>query len=141
MIRFTALFHSPYSQAAALAARAIGLTFALMLGACGGGGGGLGFPSGKPELARAPYLQQTGADTVVVRWRTAEPSGSTVLYGTAPDRLNSEVTGPPGTDHRVTLPVSAVTGHADIGEQLFSKGQCHARLLCLNGEWQDRKQD
>jgi photosystem II stability/assembly factor-like uncharacterized protein len=55
-------------------------------------------------LRRGPYLQQVTADGVLVRWRTATPEASRVVYGTNPGNPTSEVTlGGARTEHEVPL--------------------------------------
>jgi hypothetical protein len=47
-------------------------------------------PMAKPiaRIIRGPYLQLGTTNSMVVRWRTDLPSGNTVSYGSAPNRLN-----------------------------------------------------
>jgi len=40
------------------------------------------------RIIRGPYLQLGTTNSMVVRWRTDIPAGSTVSYGTTPSRLN-----------------------------------------------------
>ncbi len=59
---------------------------------------------GASGIIRGPYLQQGTASSMILRWRTAEPSGSVVKYGTLSDELsetaeNKTVT----TDHEVLI--------------------------------------
>src|SRR5215217_1137883 len=41
------------------------------------------------ELTRGPYLQTATPTSIIVRWRTDEPTESLVRYGTAPTNLHS----------------------------------------------------
>ena len=43
-----------------------------------------------PVITRGPYLQLGTTNSMVVRWRTAQPRSSVVKYGRAPDRLSKE---------------------------------------------------
>jgi hypothetical protein len=57
-----------------------------------------------PVLTRGPYLQNATPTNLVVRWRTAEPSASSVQFGRTADALNWAVFDPaPTTEHVVTL--------------------------------------
>ncbi len=40
-----------------------------------------------PSLVRGPYLQVGSSETMVVKWRTLEPTGSVVMYGPNPGNL------------------------------------------------------
>jgi hypothetical protein len=56
------------------------------------------------ELTRGPYLQTGTPNSVMLRWRTAAPTESIVLYGTEPDDLHliaGDVNGT--TEHMVEL--------------------------------------
>ncbi len=55
-------------------------------------------------LVRGPYLQQGTTNSMIVRWRTAEPADSRVWLGPAPDTF-SHTTADPAllTEHLVTL--------------------------------------
>jgi acid phosphatase type 7 len=55
---------------------------------------------GAAELTRGPYLQTGTPNSVIIRWRTAEPTESIVLYGTEPDEL-----------HLISGSVDATTEH------------------------------
>src|SRR5262245_49966458 len=60
--------------------------------------------AGGPKLTRGPYLQQAHATGLIVRWRTATPCDSRVLYGPGPLELSSEVVDArPTTEHAVAL--------------------------------------
>lgn len=56
-------------------------------------------------VTRGPYLQSGSDHAVTVRWRTAEPSGSVVAFGTTAGNLNALATGSaqPTTEHEVRL--------------------------------------
>jgi fibronectin type 3 domain-containing protein len=55
-------------------------------------------------ITRGPYLQLGTQDSMVIRWRTDQPTDSVVHYGTAPDDLVSTTTlATVKTDHAVTL--------------------------------------
>lgn len=55
-------------------------------------------------LTRGPYLQQLTSDGVILRWRTALPVASRVLFGPDPDSLPSEASvAGPTTEHEVAL--------------------------------------
>jgi hypothetical protein len=41
-----------------------------------------------PTIVRGPYLQLGTTNSMVVRWRTDLAAGSTVYYGTSPNRMN-----------------------------------------------------
>jgi hypothetical protein len=43
-----------------------------------------------PVITRGPYLQLGTTNSMVVRWRTAQPRPSVVKYGRSPDRLSRE---------------------------------------------------
>ncbi len=43
-----------------------------------------------PNITRGPYLQLGTTNSMVVRWRTAQPRPSVVKFGRAPDRLSKE---------------------------------------------------
>jgi hypothetical protein len=56
------------------------------------------------EIVRGPYLQLGTPASMTVRWRTATPRASRVLYGSAPDQLDVTVqSATPVTEHVVTL--------------------------------------
>ena len=42
-----------------------------------------------PSLVRGPYLQRSGPDRLVVRWRTTDTSDGAMRYGGSPDALGS----------------------------------------------------
>lgn len=55
-------------------------------------------------IVRGPYLQQTGDDGTVLRWRTADPTDAIVWIGAAPGALSEAARDPAvGVDHEVTL--------------------------------------
>jgi hypothetical protein len=55
-------------------------------------------------VVRGPYLQLATETGIVVRWRTAEPSASRVLYGSSPSELDFEVFDPaPVVEHALAL--------------------------------------
>src|SRR6187402_2434311 len=61
--------------------------------------------AGAVELTRGPYLQTGTPNSVILRWRTAEPTASIVLFGTEPNDLN-----------RITGNLDATTEHiVEIG--------------------------
>ncbi len=61
-------------------------------------------PQPVPSITRGPYLQMSTTNSVVVRWRTDLPSGSTVNYGSSPGRLSrSGRANGTFTDHAVQL--------------------------------------
>jgi len=56
------------------------------------------------EITRQPYLQVGTAHSIVVRWRTDEPTDSRVLYGLQQGNLTMSVVDPtPTIDHAITL--------------------------------------
>ena len=60
--------------------------------------------AGEAELTRGPYLQAAHATGLIVRWRTAAPSDSRVIYGPGPLALSSEVVDEAETtEHAVAL--------------------------------------
>ena len=65
----------------------------------------LGFTaSAEPVITRGPYLQLATPKSVIIKWRTSEPTGSRVIYGKAPDRLNRSAEKPAATtEHQVKL--------------------------------------
>lgn len=57
-----------------------------------------------PRVIRGPYLQQGTATNIIVRWRTDQPSGSGVFFGTNETDLNRSVLSTPLTnEHAVRL--------------------------------------
>jgi len=54
-------------------------------------------------VQRGPYLQLSTPTSLVVRWRTDQPTDSVVRYGTAPGNLGASAVGASGTDHEVSL--------------------------------------
>jgi PKD repeat protein len=57
-----------------------------------------------PAIVRGPYLQSLTPDSVVVRWRTDQPTTSGVFFGSQPNRLSNLVTDfAQTTEHVVTL--------------------------------------
>ena len=42
----------------------------------------------EPVITRGPYLQLATPKSVIIKWRTSEPTDSRVIFGKAPDRLN-----------------------------------------------------
>src|SRR5689334_3575848 len=63
-------------------------------------------PSSRPpKLLRGPYLQLATPNSIVIRWRTEEPSSSVVRYGPAPGTgLVSEVAAGVTKEHIVLIP-------------------------------------
>ena len=56
------------------------------------------------DLIRGPYLQKGTPDSIVVRWRTAAPTSSRVVYGTQPGSLTQTVEDPVlVTEHEIEL--------------------------------------
>ncbi|MBT8190132.1 MAG: tandem-95 repeat protein, partial [Bacteroidia bacterium] len=63
-----------------------------------------GSPPGQPDVVRGPYLQIGTSTSVVVKWRTDNPSDSKITYGTSPGNLNQSVTsGTSTTEHEMTI--------------------------------------
>ncbi len=59
-------------------------------------------PTAPRDLALSPYLQFTGDDSAVVRWRTKQPCPTWLGYGlTGPDKIVEDPA--PKTEHEVTL--------------------------------------
>lgn len=57
-----------------------------------------------PAVTRGPYLQAVTPSSVVVRWRTNQPTDSRVMFGTRPGQLNQQANDPtPTGEHIVTL--------------------------------------
>ncbi|MCE7065922.1 metallophosphoesterase [Dyadobacter sp. CY326] len=57
-----------------------------------------------PTLLRGPYLQSATSQSIVIRWRTSEPSDSRVKFGNAANALTNTVdNGALITDHEVKL--------------------------------------
>jgi Calcineurin-like phosphoesterase/Purple acid Phosphatase, N-terminal domain len=56
------------------------------------------------EITRGPYLQTSTPTSIIIRWRTDEPTESLVHYGTAPTNLHS-IAGElfPSTEHVVEI--------------------------------------
>ncbi len=55
-------------------------------------------------IRRGPYLQLLTPDSVVVRWRTADPTNSRVAFGTDPESLNGSVEQlSSGTEHELAV--------------------------------------
>src|SRR5262245_24231916 len=56
------------------------------------------------ELTRGPYLQTSTPTSIIIRWRTDEPTESIVYYGTSPINLHS-IAGDlfPSTEHFVEI--------------------------------------
>ena len=55
-------------------------------------------------VTRGPYLQRTSSSAIVVRWRTDVASTSRVLFGPAPDQLDSSVEDPASvTEHEIEV--------------------------------------
>jgi PKD repeat protein len=56
------------------------------------------------SITRGPYLQLGTSSSIIVRWRTAAPSASTVRYGSAPGSLSLSTTvAGSTTEHQVTV--------------------------------------
>src|SRR5262245_43741455 len=61
-------------------------------------------PTRSPKLLRGPYLQLGTPTSVIIRWRTEEPSSSVVRYGPAPGVARfAEVAAGATRDHVVLL--------------------------------------
>src|SRR5262245_42845032 len=61
-------------------------------------------PPRPPKLVRGPYLQLGTPTSVIIRWRTEEPSSSVVRYGPAPGVARfAEVAAGATRDHVVLL--------------------------------------
>lgn len=57
-----------------------------------------------PEIQRGPYLQKASANSIVIKWRTAQLRESTIRYGTSLTELSQEVTvKKKTTEHRVSI--------------------------------------
>jgi hypothetical protein len=57
------------------------------------------------QVVRGPYLQKATANSIVVRWRTDQPSNSRVRYGNAPGLLSQQkIETPLVTEHEVEIP-------------------------------------
>ncbi len=57
-----------------------------------------------PVITRGPYVQQGGATNIIVRWRTAAPSDSSVRFGTQPAAPDSSAFLPAfTTEHEMAL--------------------------------------
>jgi PKD repeat protein len=62
-------------------------------------------PAVSQTITRGPYLQLGGSDSVVVRWRTDQPTKTKVWYGAAPDDLDSNVKNSDAvTEHEIQVP-------------------------------------
>jgi len=48
-------------------------------------------PAIEARVVRGPYLQLGTPESMVVRWRTDQPTTSYVRFGTAPDRLDRTI--------------------------------------------------
>jgi hypothetical protein len=60
--------------------------------------------AGAAELVRGPYLQMGTPSSVIIRWRTDQPTDSVVTYGTTLQNLASQVTDQAvATEHEVQL--------------------------------------
>jgi hypothetical protein len=78
-----------------------------------------------PTVVRGPYLQSGGSDSVVVRWRTSEPTGSTVAFGQSTIALTKVVTSSDATtEHEVKL-----TGLSADTKYFYGFGVADAPLL------------
>ncbi len=76
------------------------------------------------QVVRAPYLQLSTEDSVVVKWRTNIATESVVRFGTAQGVLNmQQMPGGTRTDHEVT-----VTGLAADTRYFYSVGTATATL-------------
>ncbi len=80
---------SPWTRERALLAAAVALA---------------GEPAGAQTVTRGPYLQTGTPTSVVVRWRTSVPTGSSVRYGTVQgDPDLSVIDASPVTNHEIIL--------------------------------------
>lgn len=77
-----------------------------------------------PDLLRGPYLQQGTPTSVIVRWRTGQPSDSVVRFGTSPGNLTRVATRAGSTtEHEVT-----VTGLQPATRYYYEVGTSLARV-------------
>jgi hypothetical protein len=77
-----------------------------------------------PDLSRGPYLQMSGPDRMLLRWRTFLPEDSRVQFGAAPGSLTTVVDDPTvTTEHSVML-----TGLASDTVYYYSVGDS-SRIL------------
>jgi hypothetical protein len=77
-----------------------------------------------PSLIRGPYLQSASATSIVIRWRTDEPTDSRVRFGSLVTNLNNVVTDNAlVTEHEVKL-----TGLAAKTRYFYSIGSSTAIL-------------
>jgi len=59
---------------------------------------------GQGRVTRGPYLQMGTPNSIIVRWRTDQPTDSRVLFGDSPTNLTSAVIESlPGTEHEIEL--------------------------------------
>lgn len=59
---------------------------------------------GRIKLVRGPYLQSGTTSSLIIKWRTDQPTDSRVIYGTLPGQLNqSRIIEDITTDHEVLI--------------------------------------
>jgi len=74
---------------------------------------------------RGPYLQQGTPNSIIIRWRTAAPSDSIVLYGTDPQNLTGQATGPANTTEHEVL-INGLTSDTDYFYEVSVATGSHA---------------
>ncbi len=63
-----------------------------------------GLPAGSVRVTRGPYLQNGVPDSVTIRWRTSNQTGSRIYYGMNPNDLNmSSEDASPKTEHQLRI--------------------------------------
>src|SRR5215204_5093058 len=82
------------------------------------------FEAWSAELVRGPYLQTGTPNSVIIKWRTDEPTNSIVLYGDAPDDLRSVA----GSVQSTTEHQVRVSGLAPATRYFYSIGSFTERL-------------
>lgn len=94
--------------------------------------GVLSYEVSVPSVVRGPYLQRATPTSVLVRWRTNQPSLGVVRYGDAPSSLTATATDPagaPSVDHAVT-----VTGLTPGARSFYSVGTTTSAMPLAGGD-------
>lgn len=55
----------------------------------------------KPGIVRGPYIQSTGSQSTVIRWRSLENTEGRVIYGTDLNNMNTQVDSATGTTEHI----------------------------------------
>jgi hypothetical protein len=79
------------------------------------------------ELLRGPYLQMGTHTSVIIKWRTDEPTDSVVRYGTTAQVLNSAEDEESTTEHEVQL-----TGLSPNQKYFYEIGSSDETLAAVN---------